>query len=97
MSLATGPLLDRRVNAVISPLQTTRRHPADGGPLNNRAGDLDPHAYAEYGFSIVPEQGELIYLLCRAQRATRVAEFATSVGVMSLPLEGGTELSATVS
>jgi predicted O-methyltransferase YrrM len=84
MSIATGPLLDRQVNAVISRLQATRRRPADGGPLNNPVGDLDPHAYAEYGFSIVPEQGELIYLLCRAQRATRVAEFATSIGMSTL-------------
>jgi predicted O-methyltransferase YrrM len=36
------------------------------------------------GFSIRPEQGDLIYLLCRGMRATRVVEFATSVGMSTL-------------
>src|SRR6516162_5181359 len=44
----------------------------------------DPFAYADYGFSIVPEQGDLIYLLCRAMQASRVVEFATSVGMSTL-------------
>jgi predicted O-methyltransferase YrrM len=81
--MPNGPLLDPQVNAVISRLQATRRHPGDGGPRRNPQ-NLDPRAYAEYGFSILPEQGELIYLLCRAQRATRAAEFATSVGMSTL-------------
>jgi len=84
MSQSTGPLLDPQVNAVIARLQATRRRPSDGGPLGNRDNDQDPYAYAEYGFSILPEQGDLIYLLCRSQRATRVAEFATSVGMSTL-------------
>ncbi len=81
MPLAPGPLLDPAVNAVIARLQAARRRP---GPLNSLTASRDPHAYAEYGFSIAPEQGELIYLLCRAQGATRVAEFATSVGMSTL-------------
>lgn len=84
MSQSTGPLLDPQVNAVIARLQATRRRPSDGGPLGNCDNDQDPYAYAEYGFSIHPEQGDLIYLLCRSQRATRVAEFATSVGMSTL-------------
>jgi predicted O-methyltransferase YrrM len=84
MSQPTGPLLDPKVNAVISRLQAARRRPASGGPLGNPDNEQDPHAYADYGFSIHPEQGELIYLLCRAQRATRVAEFATSLGMSTL-------------
>jgi predicted O-methyltransferase YrrM len=32
----------------------------------------------------VPEQGNLIYLLCRGLRANRVAEFATSIGMSTL-------------
>ena len=32
----------------------------------------------------MPEQGDLIYLLCRGLRATRVVEFATSVGMSTL-------------
>lgn len=79
-----GPIQDRRINTVISRLTETRRRPTDGGPRGGSANSDDPHAYAEYGFSIFPEQGELIYLLCRAQRAIRVAEFATSVGMSTL-------------
>jgi predicted O-methyltransferase YrrM len=79
-----GPILDPQVNAVIAGLEESRRRPVNGGPRTNRDNDQDPHAYADYGFSIHPEQGELIYLLCRAQRATRVAEFATSVGMSAL-------------
>jgi predicted O-methyltransferase YrrM len=81
--MPNGPLLDPQVNAVISRLQATRRHPSDGGPHRNPQ-NRDPRAYAQYGFSIIPDQGELIYLLCRAQRATRAAEFATSVGMSTL-------------
>ncbi|MGA5130056.1 O-methyltransferase [Streptomyces blastmyceticus] len=46
--------------------------------------ERDPHDYSEYGFSVLPEQGDLIYLLCRGLRATRVVEFATSVGMSTL-------------
>jgi len=79
-----GPILDPQINAVIARLEKTRRRPVNGGPRDNRDNDHDPHAYADYGFSIHPQQGELIYLLCRAQRAKRVAEFATSVGMSAL-------------
>lgn len=85
MPLSTSPRLDPKVNAVIAELVAARRYPGDGGPRANPA-SRDPHAYAAYGFSIFPEQGELIYLLCRAQRATRVAEFATSLGMSTLYL-----------
>ncbi|MGA8272238.1 MAG: class I SAM-dependent methyltransferase [Candidatus Sulfotelmatobacter sp.] len=44
----------------------------------------DPYDYAEYGFSIVPDQGNLIYLLCRGMRATRVVDFATSIGMSAI-------------
>jgi predicted O-methyltransferase YrrM len=84
MSQATGPLLDPKVNAVLSRLQAAPRRPANGGPLGNPDNDQDPQTYADYGFSIHPQQGELIYLLCRAQRATRVAEFASSIGMSTL-------------
>jgi predicted O-methyltransferase YrrM len=56
---------------------------SDGGPRNADASH-DPFNYAEYGFSILPEQGDLIYLLCRGMHATRVVEFATSVGMSTL-------------
>ena len=79
-----SPIRDARVNTVIERLQAERRRPLDGGPRANPALSRDPHDYAEYGFSIVPDQGNLMYLLCRAMRATRVVEFATSVGMSTL-------------
>ncbi|MFT4117246.1 O-methyltransferase [Bradyrhizobium sp.] len=78
-----GPIGDPRINAVIARMHGARQRPPGGGPrgsFNSR----DPHAYVEQGFSIHPEQGELIYMLCRGLRATRVAEFATSVGMSTL-------------
>ena len=76
--------LDAQVDSVLSRLraEADRHRPANGGP--RRSGGRDPFHYAEYGFSISPEQGELIYLLCRTLRATRVVEFATSLGVSTL-------------
>ncbi|MCA6123702.1 class I SAM-dependent methyltransferase [Bradyrhizobium sp. WSM 1704] len=76
-------IADPRVTAVIERLQAARRRPAGGGPRGG-SGSRDPHDHAEQGFSIHPEQGELIYLLCRGLRATRVAEFATSIGMSTL-------------
>jgi predicted O-methyltransferase YrrM len=78
-----GPIFDPQVNAVITRLEKTRRRPENGGP-RDPANQHDPHAYADFGFSIHPAQGDLIYLLCRAQGAKRVAEFATSVGMSAL-------------
>jgi predicted O-methyltransferase YrrM len=80
MAESSGPLLDPRVNAVIARLEAARGRPVRDGSFDV----TDPHAYAEYGFSIHPQQGELIYLLCRAQGARRVAEFATSVGFSTI-------------
>ncbi|MHC2250471.1 O-methyltransferase [Bradyrhizobium embrapense] len=77
-------IADARIAAVIARLQVSRPRPAAGGPRGNPAMSRDPNDYAEQGFSIHPEQGELIYLLCRGLRAKRVAEFATSVGMSTL-------------
>jgi hypothetical protein len=77
-----SPLQDTQVNAVIDRVWQSQRYPGDGGPRSG--GSSDPADYAEYGFSIFPAQGDLIYLLCRAMRATRVVEFATSVGMSTL-------------
>jgi predicted O-methyltransferase YrrM len=79
-----SPLSDPRVLAVINRLEAQRSRPTDGGPRANPMSSRDPYDYAAYGFSIVPEQGDLIYLLCRGMRATRVVEFATSVGMSTL-------------
>jgi predicted O-methyltransferase YrrM len=46
----------------------------------------DPFAFVDHAFPIAPEQGDLLYLLARATGATRVAEFATSLGVSTLYL-----------
>jgi len=82
LSRAVGPIQDLRVRAVIADLCTAARYPQDGGPRQHP--ECDPADYADYGFSIFPDQGELIYLLCRAKRAKRVVEFATSVGMSTL-------------
>jgi predicted O-methyltransferase YrrM len=74
---------DGRVRAVIERLETERRRPRSGSPKDNDQ-SRDPYDYADRGFSIHPDQGNLIYLLCRGMRATRVVEFATSVGMSTL-------------
>jgi predicted O-methyltransferase YrrM len=74
---------DGRVRAVIERLEAERRRPRSGSPKDNDQ-SRDPHDYADRGFSIHPDQGDLIYLLCRGMRATRVVEFATSVGMSTL-------------
>jgi predicted O-methyltransferase YrrM len=81
---AASPLNDRRVEQVIERMIDSYRRPASGGPRSSAA--YDPHAYAEFGFSIHPDQGELIYLLCRALNARRVVDFATSMGFSTLYL-----------
>jgi predicted O-methyltransferase YrrM/DNA-binding PadR family transcriptional regulator len=75
------------------------RRGSDSGPRSG--GSRDPHQFADAGFSISPEQGELIYLLCRSLKARRVVDFATSLGVSAVYLAaalrdngGGTVISA---
>ena len=79
-----SPIKDVRVLAVIERLIETRRRPLGGSPINNPEMSRNPYDYAEYGFSIYPEQGDLIYLLCRGIRATRVVDFATSIGMSAI-------------
>jgi predicted O-methyltransferase YrrM len=75
---------DPRVVAVIERMQAERRRPPTGGPRENPEDSHNPFDYSDIGFSIHPEQGDLIYMLCRGMRATRVVEFATSVGMSTL-------------
>jgi predicted O-methyltransferase YrrM len=77
-------LRDTRIGRVITRMLSAYARPADGGP--NHTDEHDPHAYAGYGFSIHPQQGELLYLLCRSLNAQRVVDFATSVGFSTLYL-----------
>ena len=81
-AMLDSPILDLRIRGVIERLHASRRYPDDGGP--RRHAEMDAARYAEFGFSIFPEQGDLIYLLCRGMRARRVVEFATSVGMSTL-------------
>lgn len=79
-----SPLKDTRVRAVIERLIKSPRLPPGGSPSNNPGISCNPFDYAEYGFSISPEQRDLIYLLCRGIRATRVVDFATSIGMSAI-------------
>src|SRR5271156_5325759 len=79
-----SPLTDTRVRAVIERLIESPRLPLGGSPSDNPDISRDPFDYADYGFSIWPEQGDLIYLLCRGMRATRVVDFATSIGMSAI-------------
>ena len=84
-----GPLLDPRVHAVINRVRVEGaspfpgRSPRGGG---QRSRSRDPFEFSGAAFPISPEQGDLLYLLCRATGATRVAECATSLGVSTLYL-----------
>lgn len=46
--------------------------------------DPDPRAHAKFGYPLSVEQGQLLYILARATGATRVVEFATSIGISTL-------------
>jgi predicted O-methyltransferase YrrM len=77
-----SPIRDPKVLKVIEKMNATRRLPDRGafdGPSRH-----DAEAFAEFGFSIHPDQGDLIYLLCRAMGARRVVDFATSVGMSAI-------------
>ncbi|CAD5778523.1 O-methyltransferase [Escherichia coli] len=77
-----SPIRDPQVIRVLESMNNERKHPPQ--ELFREAPVLDPEKFSGYGFSIAPEQGELIYLLCRAMKATRVVDFATSVGMSAL-------------
>ena len=81
--MQTASFLAPQVHAVITRLYETRRYPADNteGWRHERR---DPHKYKDFGYPISLDQGKFMYLLCRAMRATRVVEFATSFGMSTL-------------
>ena len=82
-SCPIGPLLDPRSTPS---LPGWKRHAASPrtAALATRRTCRSPTSTPTTGSPCIPEQGDLIYLLCRAIRATRVAEFATSVGMSAL-------------
>ena len=79
-----SPIHDPSLQALLARLSQDRSRPPNGGPQNNQQLGVDPHNYADYAFPISPDQGELIYLLCRAIKARRVVEFASSTGFSTL-------------
>lgn len=81
---AQSPIQDPRITAVIDRLNATCASPPPGLPEMDKATEFDAEKFADYGFSIHPEQGDLIYLLCRGMKATRVVDFATSIGMSAL-------------
>lgn len=79
---SSATIRDPRILNVLQGMNERRNRPdaaAFAGP-----GSPDPEQFSDYGFSIHPEQGDLIYLLCRAMKATRVVDFATSVGMSAI-------------
>jgi predicted O-methyltransferase YrrM len=82
--IVLSPLKDARVRAVIARITEAPRLPSRGSPSDRPEISRDPFDYAGYGFSIRADQGDLIYLLCRGMRATRVVDFATSIGMSAI-------------
>jgi len=83
-----SPLIDPRVRGVLERLhQPSGRsgggHGRGGGRGFGSAAP-DPFASAGRALSIQADQGDLIYLLCRATGAARVVDFATSFGVSAI-------------
>jgi predicted O-methyltransferase YrrM len=76
-------IADPRVEAVLARMHAAASLPPRGP---SQTGDYRPDSYAEYGFSIDAARGQLLYWLGRALGVTRVAEFATSVGLSTIYL-----------
>ncbi|RYG70911.1 methyltransferase [bacterium] len=80
------PFDDPTIQRVLARLLSAKPRPPRGQGGIGEGKGLDPFALKNFGFSITPEQGDLIYLLCRSMGATRVAEFATSLGFSAIYL-----------
>lgn len=79
------PLVDPQVRKVLDRLHGPgSRFGSGAGRSGGRGSVADPFARANAPLSIRPEQGDLIYLLCRAIGATRIVDFATSMGVSAI-------------
>lgn len=84
--LGDSPIYDRAMHRVLTRLLSARPRPPRGGCHSREGTKFDPYEMKNFGFNIRPEQGELIYLLCRSMGATRVAEFASSLGFSTIYL-----------
>ncbi|WP_241606163.1 O-methyltransferase [Rosenbergiella epipactidis] len=78
----SNALRDPIILSVLDQMNARRKRP-DSNMFQGSVAP-DPELFADYGFSIHPEQGDLIYTLCRAMKATHVVDFATSVGMSAL-------------
>ncbi|KAA9159098.1 class I SAM-dependent methyltransferase [Amycolatopsis acidicola] len=76
-------LRDPRVELVLEALYTRAQRAADE---KRDAPAEDPDAMGDFGYSLSPTQGELLYLLCRATRARTVVEFCSSEGATAIYL-----------
>jgi predicted O-methyltransferase YrrM len=81
--IPTPVLPDAQVRTVLDRIRADVHRPANAGP-RRWSDNPDPFEYPDIAFPIQADQGDLIYLLCRATRATRIVEFATSLGVSTL-------------
>jgi predicted O-methyltransferase YrrM/DNA-binding PadR family transcriptional regulator len=84
--LSDSQIYDPAIRRVLHRLLAAKPRPPRGQRQEGERKGLDPYALKNFGFSIRPEQGELIYLLCRSMGARRVAEFATSLGFSAIYL-----------
>ncbi|BCM93605.1 transcriptional regulator YqjI [Abditibacteriota bacterium] len=85
-NLGDSPIYDPAIRRVLTRLLSAKPRPPRKRANAGESNGLDPHALKNFSFSIRPEQGELIYLLCRSMGAQRVAEFATSLGFSAIYL-----------
>ncbi len=86
VSLGESPIYDPAIRRVLTRLLSAKPRPPRKRANAGESQALDPYALKNFSFSIRPEQGELIYLLCRSMGARRVAEFATSLGFSAIYL-----------
>lgn len=83
---SASPIFDPAIQRVLNRLLAAKPRPPRGGSNAGERRGLDAFTHKNFGFSIRPEQGELIYLLCRSMGARRVGEFATSLGFSTIYL-----------
>lgn len=95
---SSNPIADPRINAVLERLHAQARRQLPGliahyaavaiassiGRRRSSDGDIAYHR--DKLIPVAPEQGRLIYLLCRSLQARRAVEFGTSFGVSTLYL-----------
>jgi predicted O-methyltransferase YrrM len=80
-------LNDPTVQVVLERIYTEAQIGADETNAGwNSPDELTDDKLGDFGFSLRPAQGELMYLLCRAQSPRVVVDFATSAGASTIYL-----------